>query len=77
MTNLQDYFKQPAALKQRVLAERLGISIAYMSQLKRGGRRPSAELARDIERETGGAVTRMCLLYPDEFSPSQPPTTAD
>jgi transcriptional regulator with XRE-family HTH domain len=38
------------------VAQKLGVSQAYLSQLLSGQRRPSLELAVHIEQMTGGAV---------------------
>jgi DNA-binding transcriptional regulator YdaS (Cro superfamily) len=58
-------------LSQIALARRLGVSKSTITLLMQGARRPSPSLALKIEQATGGAVTRMELLYPDE--PSQSP----
>lgn len=50
------------------LAKRLGTSKAYLSQLAHGHRKPSVKLARRIEIETSGQITR-CALRPDVFDP--------
>jgi DNA-binding transcriptional regulator YdaS (Cro superfamily) len=59
-------------LSQIALARRLGVSKSTITLLMQGARRPSPSLALRIEQATGGAVTRMELLYPDE-PPSQSP----
>jgi len=41
-------------------------SAPFITQITRGQRRPSAPLALKIEEATGGAVTRMELLYPEQ-----------
>jgi transcriptional regulator with XRE-family HTH domain len=40
-------------MAEKDLAKKLGVSISYVSMLKRGERRPSPELAKKIERVTG------------------------
>jgi DNA-binding transcriptional regulator YdaS (Cro superfamily) len=50
------------------LAERLGSSKAYISQLAHGHRKASHQMARKIEVETNGQVTR-ADLRPDIFGP--------
>jgi len=39
---------------------------SYLYQIINGYRKPSAALALRIEQATGGAVTRMELLYPEK-----------
>jgi DNA-binding transcriptional regulator YdaS (Cro superfamily) len=55
MTQLQSYIAE-ACLKQSALADTLGISRGYMSELVSGSKTPSLEIAVAIERATGGAV---------------------
>jgi len=52
--------------EQVKLAKNLGIHQVYLSSVFNGHRRPSPDLARRIEQATGGQVTRMELLYPEE-----------
>lgn len=49
-------------MTQRVLAHRLGISQPYLSQIMRGLRTPSLELAADIERETGVSMRSLLAV---------------
>ena len=51
---LADYLSKNIASK---LASEIGISNAYLSQIKNGDRSASARLCVDIERATLGAVT--------------------
>jgi len=51
---------------QREIAEEIGVHAVHLNAVLRGRSRPSASLALRIEQATGGAVTRMELLYPDE-----------
>lgn len=51
---LCDYLLSSRAID---LAARVGISPAYLSQIKAGVRKASESVAILIERETGGAVT--------------------
>jgi DNA-binding transcriptional regulator YdaS (Cro superfamily) len=46
------------------LAFNVKVRPVYLSQIIMGRRRPSPDLALRIEETTGGAVTRMELLYP-------------
>ena len=46
------------------LAKNMGISISYLSRIKRGLRRLSPEKAEHTETITGGAVSVMELLFP-------------
>ena len=43
------------------LSERVGISAASMSRIRKGGQNISLALAERIVRETGGKVTLECL----------------
>ena len=55
MLTLRDYI-QANRVRQKDLAERLGVTQATVSRLVTGAARPSVELAAAIKRETGGAV---------------------
>ena len=55
MTQLLAYIRQHR-IKQRDLALRIGISAGYLSDLAKGIKTPSLELAFSIERVTCGAV---------------------
>jgi len=61
---LKKYFIA-SGIKQSDLADRLGISQAFLSQLLNGRRTPSLELAVRIERLTGGAVPAASWVAPD------------
>ena len=52
-------------IKNRDLADLLGVTPACISQIIGGSRRPSPDLALKIEQATDGQVTRIELLYPD------------
>ena len=45
---------------------RVGTSAPYLSQIVKGYRKPSADVALAIEQATGGAVTLRELLFPDK-----------
>lgn len=53
-------------INQKRLALAIGTHPVYLNAILRGRRRPSPDLALRIEEATGGAVTRMELLYPEE-----------
>ena len=53
-------------ITQREFSRALGIHFMHLNQILRGIKRPSPKLALKIEQATGGKVTRMELLYPDE-----------
>lgn len=55
MTHLLSYL-EATKTRQSALAEVLGVSRGYMSELVGGTKQPSLELAFAIERATGGAV---------------------
>jgi len=48
------------------VAREMGVHPSYISHLNAGRRRPSPEMAAQIERITGGRVSRIELLYPNE-----------
>lgn len=56
MTQLRAYLTQKN-IRQSALAEMLGVSNGYMSQIINGDKRPSLDLAFKIEDATGGAIT--------------------
>jgi DNA-binding transcriptional regulator YdaS (Cro superfamily) len=49
-------------------ATQLGTTKNYINLLVCRARRPSPDLALRIEEATGGAVSRMDLLYPEQTS---------
>jgi transcriptional regulator with XRE-family HTH domain len=63
--SLKEYLEH-RRIPDKEFAKKLGISIPYVSMLKRGQRRPGVDLARKIERITGIPFRR--LLLPDENS---------
>lgn len=64
--NLKKYFdKQPYGSKT-MFAGKVGITPTYLGLLIRKARRPSAEMAKKIEKATKGEVT-MHDLRPDLF----------
>lgn len=52
-------------LKNKDLAALFSVDESYITLLLKGQRRPSPELAAQIEKATKLAVSRMELLYPD------------
>ena len=50
----------------KTIADRAGTSLAYLQHIKYGYRKPGPNLARKIEAATGGRISRLELLYPDE-----------
>ena len=74
---LMDYIRtdgKPNGQQER-LAERLGTSPAYVYQIAKwqmdptakGGRRPSPEVAKQIEIETRRLVRREALIWPEDY----------
>jgi transcriptional regulator with XRE-family HTH domain len=59
--NLSDYFHQNA-VEQQVFAEKVGISKSLLSRIKNGTRKPRVEIAKKIEKATGGKVKAAVLL---------------
>ena len=54
-------------LLQRDVAEILGISPSYLSEIVTRKKRPAPELAKKIENLTENQVTRIELMYPEEL----------
>jgi plasmid maintenance system antidote protein VapI len=54
--------------EQKKLAEMLGISPKHFNDILKGRRRPSPELAVELERYTG--IGRCAWLWPDEYDNS-------
>ena len=52
------------------LANKARIHVSYITHIKKGRKRPSAEVAARIEHATGGQVSRMELLYPETTNQS-------
>jgi DNA-binding transcriptional regulator YdaS (Cro superfamily) len=63
---LQEYFKGEPYGAKKEMADYLGITLTWLGLLMRGVRRPSAELAKRIERATQGLVSAS-ELRPDLF----------
>jgi transcriptional regulator with XRE-family HTH domain len=61
-------FLKSSGIKQAELADELGISRGYMSELANGDKSPGRELAVKIERVTRGAVP--VASWSDTASPS-------
>lgn len=59
--NIADWRKQNGMTQAR-LAELAGLAAPTISQIENGVRRPSPEVARNIERATNGAVSAAGLL---------------
>lgn len=57
-------------LPQIAFSRQVKIGPIYLNALVRGRRKPSPSLALRIEEATGGAVTRMELLYPEKENES-------
>lgn len=60
---LKQYLKETKT-RQMAFCKVLGIHYQYLSKIVRKNRTPSAKLAGDIEKETGGKVTLRELLFP-------------
>lgn len=63
---------RPLKMKQVDLAKRLKVTAIHLNAVLRGRVRPSPQLALRIEEATGGAVSRMDLLYPEQKTGGQP-----
>lgn len=64
--DLKTYLQSGEKGSAKKLAEALGVSASYMSQMKNGDAPISPRRAVDIERATAGVVTRRDLL-PDKW----------
>lgn len=68
--NLQEYFSTEPRGSKKEMADYLGISQVWLSQLIKQKKEPSVWLARKILRATQGLVT-LHDLRPDLFGPNQ------
>lgn len=59
-------FRLKQKLSQAQLALLVGVSQGYIAHIENGRRRPSPDIAKRLEKETSGEVTRDQLLYPEE-----------
>lgn len=59
-------------LSQKDVADQLGLSPSYLSEILNGKKKPPLDVARRIEEYTGGEVRRLEILYPDEAGDSMP-----
>jgi transcriptional regulator with XRE-family HTH domain len=55
-------------MTKKDFAEKLGISRGHLQHILSGIKNPSVKLAKKIEDETGGKVTKEELLFPEEYS---------
>lgn len=60
--------------EQEALASKTTRSVDYLRQVFKYGRKASANLALDIERHTGGYITRQ-IVRPDIYPPEPKRTT--
>jgi len=54
-------------ITQAKLAQRLSVSQQYIQSIFNGRSMPSAKLAKKIEQLTNGTISRLELLYPEDF----------
>lgn len=66
----RDHYTRLTPDQKRQLAERLGTSVPYLSQIAHGHRRAGPRLLLQIERATAGAV-RAEDLRPDLYPPER------
>lgn len=64
---ITDWLKENT-VSRAALAELLGVSRGYMSDLANGNKKPSLEIAMRIHLATGGAVTLESWFSEDEIS---------
>jgi transcriptional regulator with XRE-family HTH domain len=60
--NRLDAYLTARSVSNRDFSQRLGVSEASISRLRRGKQKPSLDVALKIERETAGAVTPTDLV---------------
>jgi DNA-binding transcriptional regulator YdaS (Cro superfamily) len=66
-------WQKAEGLSNKELADILSVHFTYITHLYNDrSRRPSPALALRIEEATGGAVSRMELLYPEQKKGGQP-----
>lgn len=65
MANIRDFLRQSGSTQAK-LADELGISRGYMSELVAGSKIPSLGVAVAIERATGGAIPASSWVPLDE-----------
>lgn len=63
-----DVYLKIHEISQIQMAKKLGITKAYMHELSSRKKSPSRVMAKKIEEITKGEVTRLELLYPEEFT---------
>ena len=69
MTQLDTYLAQ-TGIRQSEIADNIGISRGYMSDLVAGEKTPSLKIALAIERVTAGAVPASCWVAAPELKAS-------
>src|SRR3954447_19052786 len=70
------HYRQAVGLSLRQLAGRVGYDHSYLSQVERGQRPGSADLARLCDRELGTG-NQLTATYEQIHRKAQPPTPAD
>lgn len=66
MNTSLDSWQKEHGMSNRELSVIVGVHESFITHLKKGRRKYSAALALRIEQATGGAVSRMELLYPEQ-----------
>ena len=69
---LKNWFKTHPDRKQKDMARRLAVSQEHLSYVANRHRRPSPDLALKIQEATGGDVTVLELLYPEQTADPGP-----
>ncbi|MEK7339172.1 MAG: helix-turn-helix transcriptional regulator [Candidatus Rhabdochlamydia sp.] len=54
-------------MTKKDFAEKLGISRGHLQHILSGTKNPSVKLAKKIEEETRGKVSKAELLFPEDF----------
>ena len=62
---LKNWFEDHPEVIQKEFASRIGVTREYLNYLINKRRRSSPRVASLIERETGGEVKAMEILYPE------------
>lgn len=63
-------FIKDSGVSQREWAQRLGITEGYLSRILSGEKKPSLDLAAEIERQTGKAIMAASWSTPPDLAPS-------
>lgn len=63
--HLKDFLKKSSAIEKKELAEKAGISYAYLYQLASGYRGVTKKMAIKLEQASGGKISRVEACFPE------------